>query len=152
MSNLSFYSLNPTRAGGRPSQSRSAITYLEAMTPETRASLSADQLAEIERVIGLALPQPAPKIIDLRMDIDLLVSRFFIVLFVGKDRRRSPRSQPIRPLTAALNWLTAMVLLLGVNLVISVSLFAFAYLVKSAVGINLTPGHLGDYLRQVPSP
>ncbi|MEB3313559.1 MAG: hypothetical protein VKL98_05380 [Cyanobacteriota bacterium] len=149
-----LFSYSPTRSQGerRPYQDRSAITYLEAMAPEVRASLSPDQLSEIERVIDLALPQPAPKIIDLRMDVDLLVSRFFIVLFVGKDRRRSRRQQPVKPLTAAINWLTAMVLLLGVNLVISVSLFAFAYLVKSAIGINLTPGHLGDYIRQVPSP
>lgn len=152
MSNLSSYSLDPTRAGGQPYQSRSAATYLEAMAPEIRATLTAEQLGEIHRVIKLALPQPAPKIIDLRVDIDLLVSRFFIVLFVGKDRRRSPRQQITRPLTAAINWLTAMVLLLGVNLLISVSLFAFAYLIKSAIGINLTPGHLGDYIRHLSSP
>jgi hypothetical protein len=152
MSKLSSFSLTRSQGERRSYQDRSAITYLEAMAPEVRASLSPDQLNEVERVIYLALPQPAPKIIDLRMDIDLLVSRFFIVLFVGKDRRRSPRQQPVKPLTAAINWLTAMVLLLGVNLVISVSLFAFAYLVKSAIGINLTPGHLGDYIRQVPSP
>ncbi|MEB3253033.1 MAG: hypothetical protein VKO01_12995 [Cyanobacteriota bacterium] len=152
MSKLSSYSSNRPRTHERPYQSRSATTYLEAMAPEIRATLTAEQLGEMERVIKLALPQPAPKIIDLRVDVDLLVGRFFIVLFVGKDRRRSPRQQATRPLTAALNWLTAMVLLLGVNLLISVSLFAFAYLIKSAIGINLTPGHLGDYIRHLSSP
>jgi hypothetical protein len=42
-----------------------------------------------------------------------------------------------------------VVLLLGVNLMISVTLFLGAYLIKSAVGINLISGHLGDLIHQV---
>ncbi|MFM7471198.1 MAG: hypothetical protein ACKO5P_06800 [Nodosilinea sp.] len=132
-----------------PIQPPEASDYLNRMVPEVRASLTPDQYKEVSRVLQLAIPRPSPKIVDLRFDIDLLFGRFFIVLFVGKDRRRSPRQQPVGRLTTLVNWATAVVLLLGINLMISVTLFLGAYLIKSAVGINLISGHLGDLIHQV---
>lgn len=131
-----------------PIQTPEVSDYINRMAPEVRASLTSDQFREVTRVISLAMPRPSPKIVDLRFDIDVIFGRFFIVLFVGKDRRRSPRQQPVNRLTTLLNWLTAVILLLGVNLMISVSLFLGAYLIKSAVGINLMPGHLGDLIQR----
>lgn len=122
-----------------------ATTYLNQLAPEVQTSLTPQQLAEVERVIALAIPQPAPKVVDLRFDIDLLVSRYFIVLMVGKDRRRASRSRSVSRLTQFGNWVTAVVLLLGFNLALSASILMLAYLVKSALGINLLPGHFRGF-------
>jgi hypothetical protein len=130
----------------RPDEnSRSAATYLNHLDPDLRANLLPQQLAEIERVIDLAIPKPSAKLVDLRLDIDLLVSRYFIVLMVGKDRRRSLRNAPVSPATQFGNWIAAVVLLLGFNLAISVAVLLLAYLVKSALGIDLTPGHFRGF-------
>ncbi|PSN18608.1 hypothetical protein C7271_11665 [filamentous cyanobacterium CCP5] len=128
-----------------PRRDRTPATILDLMTPSVRESLSEYQLTEMERLIALALPKPAPKIVDLRFDIDLLVSRFYVVLFVGKDRRQSVRQHSVSPLTVIGNWLTAIVLLLGVNLAVSLAVMLLAYLVKSALGINLFPGHFRGF-------
>jgi hypothetical protein len=138
-----------SRTGADPGPARRAAptpaTYLAQLDPAVAASLTAQQRAEIERVMALALPRPAPKIVDLRFTVDLLVSRYFIVLMVGKDRRRSPRNMPVSRLTQVGNWLTAVGLLLGFNLALSTSLLMLLYLIKSALGIDLMPGHVRGF-------
>ena len=124
---------------GRPLPT--AATYLAQVDPAVQDSLTPQQRAEVARVIELAIPKPAPKLIDLRFTIDLLISRYFIVLMVGKDRRRAARNVPVSRLTQWGNWAAAVLLLLGFNLALSMSLFMLAYLVKSALGIDLFPGH-----------
>ncbi|MBW4484319.1 MAG: hypothetical protein KME14_17415 [Tildeniella torsiva UHER 1998/13D] len=116
-------------------------TYLTQIDPNVQASLNSQQWAELERVIDLAIPKPAPKLVDLRFEVDLLISRYFIVLMVGKDRRRTPRSVPVSRFTQLGNWMAAVILLLGFNLAISTSVLMAAYLIKSALGIDLLPGH-----------
>jgi hypothetical protein len=130
-----------------PTEARRPLpeTYLAQLDPEVQASLTPGQRAELERVIDLAIPRPAPKLVDLRFTIDLLVSRYFIVLMVGKDRRRTLRSVPVSRLTQLGNWVVAVVLLLGFNLALSTSLLMLAYLVKSALGIDLLPGHFRGF-------
>ncbi|WP_052050851.1 hypothetical protein [Leptolyngbya sp. KIOST-1] len=120
-------------------------TYLAQLHPEIQASLSPQQRADIERVIALAIPKPAPKLVDLRFAIDLVVSRFFVVLMVGKDRRRAQRERPVTRMTQLGNWAMAVVLLLGFNLAISTSILMLAYLIKSALGIDLLPGHFRGF-------
>ncbi|MFZ4677466.1 MAG: hypothetical protein ACOYM4_17535 [Nodosilinea sp.] len=122
-----------------------AATYLAQLAPEIQASLTVQQRSEVERVIDLAIPKPAPKVVDLRFNIDLLISRYFIVLMVGKDRRRTSRSRPVSRLNQFGNWVAAVVLLLGFNLALSTSVLMLAYLVKSALGINLMPGHFRGF-------
>ncbi|ASC69265.1 hypothetical protein XM38_001920 [Halomicronema hongdechloris C2206] len=121
--------------------------YLHQMDPEVLQSLSLTQRSEVERILAQALPKPAPKIVDLRFRVDLILSRFYVVLLVGKDRRRQRRHYPQSALNRLGNFIAAVVLLLSLNLAVSGGLFLAAYLVKSAVGINLLPGHMGDYLR-----
>ena len=129
--------------GRRPSPQ--PATYLAQLHPEVKASLTPQQRADVERVIALAIPKPAPKLVDLRFTIDLLFSRYFIVLMVGKDRRRAQRSMPVSRLTQLGNWVVAVALLLGFNLALSTSIVMLAYLVKSALGINLLPGHFRGF-------
>jgi hypothetical protein len=66
------------------------------------------------------------------------------VLFVGKDRRKQQRQYWTEQVARWGNTIAAIVLLIGINLVISLIIFMFAYLVKSALGVDLTPGHLAD--------
>ncbi|HEY9876972.1 MAG TPA: hypothetical protein V6D29_00890 [Leptolyngbyaceae cyanobacterium] len=126
----------------RPYVQRTPADYINQIEPEIRASLNQQQIQEFERILYQALPKPAPKIVDLRFGIDLILTRFFIVLMVGQDRRKRPRQYPTTPLTRIGNVIAAVVLLVSLNLTISLTLFLSAYLVKSALGINLFPGHL----------
>ena len=136
----------PTASPSRGQKTLTPGAILDRMAPAVRRDLSDVQLGEVERLITLALPQPSPKLVDLRFDIDLLVSRFYIVLFVGKDRRQSSRLRQVSWLTAMGNWIMAVVLLIGVNLAISAAVVMLAYLMKSALNIDLFPGHLGGFL------
>jgi hypothetical protein len=122
-----------------------SATYLAQIDPQVQASLDTKQWAELERIVSLAIPKPAPKLIDLRFEVDLLISRYFIVLMVGKDRRRIPRNAPVSKLTQFGNWVAAVLLLLGFNLALSTSVLMAAYLIKSALGINLLPGHFRGF-------
>lgn len=128
----------------KPYIKRTPQDYLEAMEPELRAQLSDAQRQEMLRLLDLAVPKPAPKIVDLRFAVDLLLERFHVVVVVGKDRRRQPRAHRVSRLTRAANWLVGIGLLLGLNLLLSVALFLVAYLIKSALGIDLLPGHFGS--------
>lgn len=137
-----FRPASPPRNQGA---SRTPAIYLQHLQPEIKASLTPQQLADIERVLDLAIPKPAPKLVDLRFEVDLLLSRYFFVLMVGKDRRRSPRNTPVSRATQLANWVAAVMLLLGFNLAISAALVIFGYLIKSALGIDLFPGHFRGF-------
>ncbi len=107
-------------------------------------------LKEIERVLREATPQPLPKIIDLRFTLDLIVSKFYIVLLAGKDQRRSPRKHPIsNRVTRIGNTTAVIILLLAINLLISVVIIVAVYLLKTIIGIDLTSGgHFSDYIKE----
>lgn len=97
-----------------------------------------------------AIPPPSqqrPKLIDLRFVIDLVVTRFYVVLMVGKDQRDQKRGHRVRGLTKAGNTLAAVLLLLSANLAISAFIVLSLYLIKSMLGINLMPRHLTEYLK-----
>ena len=98
---------------------------------------------------GIDLPQDTPpqrpKLIDIRFAVDLVLTRFYIVLMVGKDRRDRRRTHSVQGLTKIGNMITAVLLLLGVNLAISAFLVLSFYLIKSMLGINLMSGHLAEY-------
>ena len=133
----------------RPYRQRTPDDYLDLLDDETRTSFSEDQLDCIRTLLRSAIPQPSPKLVDLRFDIDLLISRFYVVLFVGKDRRRQRRSPVPRLLTRIGNVAIAIALLIGINLLFSVCLFIFLYLVKSALSIDLFQGsHLVDQVNR----
>ncbi|MEA5447733.1 hypothetical protein VB780_04075 [Leptolyngbya sp. CCNP1308] len=141
--NLRWLSTSENAAVRRPLPT--PATYLTQIDPDVQASLTTQQWAELERIIDLAIPKPAPKLVDLRFEVDLLISRYFIVLMVGKDRRRAPRSAPVSRFTQFGNWMAAVILLLGFNLAISTSVLMAAYLIKSALGIDLLPGHFRGF-------
>ena len=127
---------------------RTPDDYLQTIAPDQFASFSLEQLQIVRSLLASAIPEPAPKIVDLRFGVDLLISRFYIVLFVGKDRRRQQRIYLPKLVIKWGNKLAAVLLLIGVNLVISLVVLMFVYLVKSALGIDLTPGHLADQIEK----
>jgi hypothetical protein len=92
-------------------------------------------------------PPQRPKLIDIRFAVDLVFTRFYIVLMVGKDRRDRRRTHSVQGLTKVGNTIAAVLLLLSVNLTISAFLVLSFYLIKSMLGINLMPGHLEEYFK-----
>jgi hypothetical protein len=125
---------------------RTVDYFVEQLDIDIRNSLTPDQLSAFRTVIQAAMPQPAPKIVDLRVNIDLIISRFYVVLFVGKERRKNPRPYIASGLAVIFNKIAATILLIGLNLSVSLFIFLTAYLIKSALGINLFSNHLSNYL------
>jgi hypothetical protein len=121
--------------------------YLNKMDLAVHDSFTPEQLAAVRNALQSAMPAPSPKIVDLRVNIDLIMSRFYIVLFVGKDRRKKKRKYSASGITVIANRIAAIGLLVGLNITISLFFFLVAYLLKSALGINLFAGHLSDYLK-----
>jgi hypothetical protein len=123
--------------------------YLSQIDPHILASLNSEQIELMRSLLDQAIPQPSPKIVDLRFVVDLIFSRFYVVLFVGKDRRGQPRKYIPRGAAKVGNIVAAIALLVGANLVISAFLVLLIYLIKSAIGIDLTPGHFSDWVQKV---
>lgn len=124
--------------------------YLQTLQPEIRTSFTLEQSEAIQSMLASAIPQPAPKIVDLRFGVDLILSRFYVVLFVGKDRRKQRRSYLPEAMTRLGNALAAVILLVGLNLLVSLFIVLFAYLVKSGLGIDFFHnGHLADQIQRL---
>jgi hypothetical protein len=121
--------------------------YLNAIAPEILASFDSDQIESVKFALDAAIPKQSQKIVDLKLVIDLILSRFYIVVMVGKDRRKKKRKYVTETVSKLGNIVAATFLLLSVNLFISIFLFMFVYLLKSAFGIDLLPGHTGDNLK-----
>lgn len=130
-------------------RTRTPHYYLDRFHPEILSSFSSQQLDAITQVLGDAIPKPSPKIVDLRFVVDLIFSRFYIVLFVGKDRRKNKRAYNPSGVAKFGNAIAAIALLIGTNLVISALILLFAYLIKSAMSIELFPGeHISDTIQR----
>lgn len=125
---------------------RTADYYLQRIETDVFDSFSAEQLVSIRAALESAIPKPSPKIVDLRLNIDLIISRFYVVLFVGKDQRKKERIYRATGFTKIANIVAAIFLLIGINLTISLIIFLVSYLLKSFLGINLFAGHLSDYV------
>ncbi|URD50120.1 hypothetical protein [Chroococcidiopsis sp. CCNUC1] len=130
-------------------RTRTPEYYLQQVEPNILASFNTEQLQVIINILTQAIPQPSPKIVDFRFNIDLIFSRFYLVLFVGKDRRKRNRQYIPERLARIGNAIAVVMLLLGANLVISGVILLFAYLLKSAVGIDFFPGHISDSVKEL---
>ena len=144
MTNLVNQMLQAKREAPSSTRQRTPSALIDCMSPVVRSTMSQSQLDEVKRIVTMALPQPSPKLIDLRFELDLLLARYYFVLFVGKDRRKSSRKYSKSKFTLLANKVAAFVLLVGCNLAISASIVLFLYLLKASFGINLLPGHLRE--------
>lgn len=152
-------------------QLMSSPDYIHQIDPALLSHLNRSQVQEIQKFISQAIAhevnqKTAPinanydqlenqnsgrkksrsKLIDIRFVIDLLFSRFYVVLMVGKDVRKGQRRYPITRATKAGNMIAAFILIVAMNLLISAVLLLGLYLLKSALSIDLLPGHFSDQL------
>jgi hypothetical protein len=134
----------------RPNEytSRTPDYYLAKIEPTVLETLSSNQLDAVRQVLAEALPKPSPKLVDLRFVIDLIVDRFYVVLLVGKDRRQKRRQYIPAGIARIGNVITIAILFVSANLTISATIVLAVYLLKSAIGINLLPGHFTDLVKQ----
>ena len=132
----------------RDTNPRDASYFMARLSPATLAALTPEQQADVAAAIAQAIPRPQPKIVDIRFVINLIFDRYYVVLFMGKDLRRQTRQRPTW-LTRLTNLAVALLLLLSINLFISLTLGMAMYLIKSAVGIDLFPGHLSDRVQSL---
>ena len=130
-------------------RTRTPESYLQQIEPNILASFNTEQLQVIINILTQAIPQPSPKIVDFRFNIDLIFSRFYLVLFVGKDRRKRRRKYVPEGIARIGNAIAVVLLLVGANLVISGVILLFAYLFKSAVGIDFFPGHISESVKEL---
>ncbi|PZD73622.1 hypothetical protein C1752_02004 [Acaryochloris thomasi RCC1774] len=129
-----------------------AEKLLQRLDPKIFDSLTSEQTTAITTLltqITLGSSAQRPKIIDIRFVVDLIITRFYLVLLVGKDRRHRERSRQSTGLKKIGNAIAAGLLLVAANLVISAVILLSAYLIKSALGIDLLPGHFARYLQQL---
>lgn len=124
-------------------------SYLDQLPGELLDNFSLSQLRAINLLLerGIQNQASGPKIVDLNFTIDLILTRFYVTLFVGKDRRTTHRKKVVSGITRIGNRVAAVVLLLSLNLFVSSTLFLLLYLIKSALGIDLLPGHFGETIR-----
>ena len=124
---------------------RTADSLMALMQPNVAQGFSSQQWQEMRRIIHLALGRPSPKIVDLNFTIDLIISRFYFRLLVGEDIRNKNRK--IKSTGSRIgNLIAAVGLIISLNVLVSVSVIIIAYLIKSAVGIDLMPGHWRDWV------
>jgi hypothetical protein len=135
----------------RPKETAShPIDLLSRVPSHLLQGFNLHQLDRIEEIIESSLPKPSPKIIDLRVDINLFISRFYLVILVGKDCRQKKRPHTVLGLTRLANILAAIGILTGINLTVSCIIFISLYLIKSWLGINLLKDmHLIDVVNNL---
>jgi hypothetical protein len=115
--------------------------------PEILNNITPEQWTAIEKYVFSGKGKKQPKLVDIRFVIDLVLTRFYIVLLVGKDRRTQPRSYPLSRLMKLGNIVAAVLLLLAANLMISACIVLVLYLIKSALGYDFLPGHINENLK-----
>ncbi|NCA71415.1 MAG: hypothetical protein EOM91_15240 [Sphingobacteriia bacterium] len=126
--------------GARPANpERTPEQYLDALDPNLRASFSEAQLDAVKRLLESSIPRPAPKLVDLRLWLDLFASRYYLVLFIGRDRRRHARSDLVEPMARKGNLLVVLLVLLGLSLLVSLTVITLALLVKYSIHLSLFP-------------
>ncbi len=96
----------------------------------------------------LSAKKQRSKLIDIRFVIDLIFSRFYVVLLVGKDIRKGRRQYPVKGVTKIGNMIAAFIMIVAINLLISAFFLLGLYLLKSALDIDLLPGHFSDQLER----
>ena len=129
-------------------QSRTSKYYLEKIESHILESFNPEQIQAITFALEQAISKSSPKLVDLRFVVDLIFFRFYIVLFIGKDRRKKQRKYTPEGIAKVGNIIAAVILLIGINLVFSAFILLLAYLFKSAIGIDLFSGHISETLNK----
>ncbi|MBE9028386.1 hypothetical protein IQ266_01285 [filamentous cyanobacterium LEGE 11480] len=123
----------------RPAPLPTPETYLQRIPAEMLTEFTPAQREKIGQILVIAHPKPAPKLVDLRLDINLIWQRFYLVLFVGQDRRQQKRRYLPQGITRLGNMIAALTLLAGFNLLISLIILAGLYAARTWFGIGDLP-------------
>lgn len=118
---------------------RTPADYLDTLPSELRSSFSEPQLAAVQHLLAAAIPKSSPKLVDLQFCVNLLAYRYYVVFFVGKDRRHRDRPEPVQPMAHKGNALTALLLLIGLNLLIGLFILLIVFAIKAVIGYSLLP-------------
>lgn len=125
----------------------SVDALMQRFDPQTLDSFTPQQRDAISTVLSnLSRPARPPQLINFRFVVDLMLTRFYVVLLVGKDRRARQRSTRLNRIG---NIIAAALFLVVTNLVISAVILLSLYLTKSALGIDILPGHFAQYLQEL---
>ena len=123
--------------------------YLKLIDPDILSSFSPEQKNEMIRLINKLISPPSRKLVDLRFTVDLIITRYFVVLLVGKDRRSQKRNYLPENVSKFGNLVTASIILISLNLFIIGNILLGLYLIKSVVGINFFQGHISDTVEKI---
>lgn len=123
--------------------------YLHLIDQNILESFSPQQKTEVLFLIKKITSTPTPKLVDLRFTIDLLITRYFVVILLGKDRRNRKRKYIPNTISKIGNLATAIFILVSLNIFIIGIVLLGLYLVKSAVGINFFDGHISDVIKDI---
>lgn len=113
--------------------------------------LTTAQLDQIHRVL-VASERSQQHSVDLRLYLPAVYRSYYILLFAGRDRRKSSielnRLRLFRTSHFALRAITIFTLILGSFVFASLAFWGL-YRLKSALGIDLVPGfHLSDWISE----
>lgn len=125
---------------------RDADYYMHQIPVQILEKLNAEDKEDLKSVIHTAIPRSSPKLIDLRFAIDLIFARYFVVLMIGKDMRKQQRQYQVNDIAKVANVITAILLIIAMSLLVSAVTILILYLIKSALGIDLFPGHITNVL------
>ena len=124
---------------------RDADYYMDHVPETIIQKLSEEECEHLKQIFSSALPNASPKLIDFRFVTNLTFARYFFVLLVGKDRYKkrkmnqvAPTSHPYHPFGKFIHRLTAMLLLLTMNLVVSMFVISFIYIILRLCGFDLS--------------
>ena len=137
-------------AAGKSRIKRDAEYYFQNIDTDIRNSLTTKQEWEIKKALNNALGRPTRKIVDVRFTIPLIFSRFFFVLFIGRDLRRQKRTYDLPGEVRTANIIFGSFILACMISFAAVTLFMLLYLLKSAMGINIFPNFsLSKHIKQI---
>lgn len=130
-------------------EAKNTSYYLQKINPNILNSFNPQQLDAVNSIIEELLPKPSPKIVDLRFVVDLIITRFYVVILVGKERRQTQRQYFPRKFSKFGNIIMASMILIALNLLITCGIFIFIYLIKSSLGIDFFPGHITENMEKL---
>ena len=129
---------------------RDAEYYFQNIDGDIRNSLTTKQEWEVKKALNNALGRPSRKIVDIRFTIPLLFSRFFFVLFIGRDIRHQKRKYDLPGEVRTANIIFGSFILACMISFTAVTILMLLYLVKCALGINIFPDFsLSRHIKQI---
>jgi hypothetical protein len=93
-------------------------------------------------------PHASQKLVNFHLNINLLIGKFYLVIYVGKDRRTNKRKYISQGIERVGNVIIALILLTGFSALLTITVFLAIYFLKSYIGINLFKNaHLIDFIK-----